>query len=299
MDIQYSNIRWNTTSSHTVLMHMRILSIDVGIKNLAICAITVADGKLTAIDDWEVINLCAGQPTCGYATRKGLCGKNAVFSKDGSLYCKPHAAKTEFTMPKDVPTCAALRRRDMADLGALAETYHVTDKNLTSKTKLATAIRAAMLEVALAPVAARNANTIELPELAKILYKELDATLELTLVDEVIIENQISPVAGRMKCLQSMLTQYFAMRCAATVKFVSAANKLRFFPGPKKTYAERKKLSVAITESFLAKTSSPHADMFANHAKKDDLADALLQGFAYLVDSNHLDNIFLSADYLK
>ena len=280
-------------------MPMRILSIDVGIKNLAICAITVADGNLTAIDDWKVINLCAGQPTCGYATRKGLCGKNAVFSKDGVLYCKPHAAKTEFIMPKAVPTCTALKKRDRADLDDLAATYNVADKDTLSKHKLASAIRAAMLESALTPMAARNANTIELPELARILCQALDTTLDLTLVDEVIIENQISPIAGRMKCLQSMLTQYFAMRCTARVRFVSAANKLRLFAGPKKTYTERKKLSVAITESLLDKTSSPHMDMFTTHTKKDDLADALLQGFAYLVDSDHLHNIFLNADYLK
>ena len=37
---------------------MKILSIDVGIKNLAICLLEVTDSKLYKINNWEVINLC-------------------------------------------------------------------------------------------------------------------------------------------------------------------------------------------------------------------------------------------------
>ena len=278
---------------------MHILSIDVGIKNLALCTIIVADREVTTVQDWQVINLCTNQPICDYATRKGLCGKNAGFSKDGVLYCKPHAAKTEFIMPKAVPTCAALKKRDKTDLDELATKYDISDRDILTKHKLANAIRTAMLSTALVPVAARNANTIELPELASILYKALDAAIDLTIIDIIIIENQISPIANRMKCLQSMLAQYFAMRCEARVRFISAANKLRLFQGSKKTYTERKKLSIVMTERFLNAASSPHIDMFNAHAKKDDLADALLQGLSYLIDSDYLDNIFLSADYLK
>lgn len=156
-----------------------------------------------------------------------------------------------------------------------------------------------VLSTAMVAIPSRNANTIELPELARILQNRLDDALNLEGLDEVIIENQISPVANRMKCLQSMLTQYFTMRDVPLIKFVSAANKLRFSQGPKATYAERKKLGIAVTRVFLQNTSSSYQKEFEAHTKKDDLADALLQGLAYLVSGGHMDNNILNADYLK
>jgi hypothetical protein len=80
---------------------------------------------------------------------------------------------------------------------------------------------------------------------------------------------------------------------------VSAANKLRFSHGPKATYAERKKLGVAAASAYLQHTSSQYKELFEGHAKKDDLADALLQGMSYLISTGHMENIILNADYLK
>ena len=181
----------------------------------------------------------------------------------------------------------------------MANELEIKDCGSLSKAKLASTVREKILSTAMIAIPPRNANTIELPELARILQNRLDDALTLEGLDEVIIENQISPVANRMKCLQSMLTQYFTMRGVPSIKFVSAANKLRFSHGPKATYAERKKLGVAVTRAFLQNTASSHQEAFEAHTKKDDLADALLQGLAYLVGAGHIDNIILNADYLK
>lgn len=252
---------------------MIILSIDVGIKNLAICEI---DAEQKKILNWQVINLCKDQELCNFITKKKVsCGKPAVYAKCNSLYCNAHAKKSTHIIPRDIPTCAMIKKLDEKALTQLTEKWNIT----SNKPKQ---IREIMQGNALVPIKPLNANTIELSELAHILCDELDNTLDLTHIDEVIIENQISPIANRMKCLQSMLTQYFAMRNIKTIKFISAANKLKLFEGAKKTYAERKKLGIEVTNNFLKDTNSPYIDMFNNSTKKDDLADAFLQGLAYL-----------------
>ena len=46
-------------------------------------------------------------------------------------------------------------------------------------------------------------------------------------IDKIVIENQISPIAGRMKALQAMITQYF-IDCGITdIHYISSANKLK------------------------------------------------------------------------
>jgi hypothetical protein len=213
------------------------------------------------------------------------------------MYCLAHAVKTKHQLPKDVPSCAQLKKYEREQLDITASQLAIIDYKQISKAKLASNIRKKMLDGALETLPMRNANTIDLPELAGILQHKLDASLDLQRIDEVIIENQISPIAGRMKCLQAMLTQYFTMREVPSIKFVSSANKLRFTVGKKDTYSNRKKTAVEITRRYLKNTSSSYQEMFQSHAKKDDLADALLQALAYLdnIGRLHINN----ADYLK
>ena len=49
---------------------MKILSIDVGIKNLAYCIINL-DGSNINILDWNTISLCENEMICNYVTKKG------------------------------------------------------------------------------------------------------------------------------------------------------------------------------------------------------------------------------------
>ncbi len=57
----------------------------------------------------------------------------------------------------------------------------------------------------------------------------------------VLIENQISTLASRMKTVQGMLAQYFIMRYEGIrVEFISSANKLKMFSKEKKEKEEEK-----------------------------------------------------------
>ena len=118
-------------------------------------------------------------------------------------------------------------------------------------------------------------------------------------IDMMIIENQISTLASRMKTLQGMITQYFIMKEVPQIEFISASCKLKLFTDSAttqedidgdelivdaSTYADRKKSGIAVCRSLgeiSRKHNSDYAKwmtVFETHKKKDDLADCFLQG---------------------
>ena len=102
-------------------------------------------------------------------------------------------------------------------------------------------------------------------------------------IDVVLIENQIGPLASKMKAVQGLVVQYWLMR-GAKVECISACNKLKLFHVGKTTYAQRKKLSIHYT-TLLLEQNNLHTQ-FHHHKKKDDLADTFLQGVWYLQNIN-------------
>jgi len=121
-------------------------------------------------------------------------------------------------------------------------------------------------------------------------------------IDYVIIENQISPIATRMKTIQGMIVQYFIMSSMKVthIEFISAANKLKDCSTKETTehnnnkaqgvtngklnYSDRKKLGIAkclgiVTSDF---RFNEHIDYFNQHKKKDDLSDSFLQGLWFI-----------------
>jgi len=116
--------------------------------------------------------------------------------------------------------------------------------------------------------------------------------LEKYKIDIVIIENQISTIASRMKTLQGMIAQYFIMRETPRIEFISAANKLKMFMTKKKTtYTERKVESVEVTKELLEGLPQfkNYKGCLDKNKKKDDLADCFLQGIYYLTLKNMIN----------
>ena len=145
------------------------------------------------------------------------------------------------------------------------------------------------------------AHDLDLITYGRNLMKHLDvilysSTTDTPSIDMMIIENQISTLASRMKTLQGMITQYFIMKNIPQIEFISASCKLKLFTESThhadadellvdaSTYADRKKSGIAVCRSLgeiSRKRSSDYAKwmpLFENHKKKDDLADCFLQG---------------------
>jgi hypothetical protein len=77
---------------------MKILSIDVGIKNLAYCLFEkTEDSNHFTITKWDTINLSEQQTFKCCLIEKGLnCDKPAKFKKGNECFCLKHAKKHEF-----------------------------------------------------------------------------------------------------------------------------------------------------------------------------------------------------------
>ena len=139
------------------------------------------------------------------------------------------------------------------------------------------------------------AHDLDLITYGRNMMKHLDAILFTAApapIDMMIIENQISTLASRMKTLQGMITQYFIMKHIPQIEFISASCKLKLFTDASSedggvdasTYADRKKSGIIVCRSLgeiSRKQNSNYAKwmpVFENHKKKDDLADCFLQG---------------------
>ena len=135
-----------------------------------------------------------------------------------------------------------------------------------------------------------NTNTLNMIDCGKLLKKHLDKYFNNKEIDKIIIENQIGPLALRMKMMQGMITQHFMENDNSNIEFINASNKLKEFIKNKKTsYNERKKMSIEITKKYIEehKLMNKWDEIFVKHKKKDDLADSFLQALWYVKNAIH------------
>ena len=206
--------------------------------------------------------------------KKGICNKKASYTHGGKYYCGTHAKTAKLPLAPDVyykiikakkPTKKALAELsihlnidgDADELCATCSFSHIT--KITGTTA---------------------AGDMDLVNIGIALKNRLPTELPLEVITSVAIENQIGPIANRMKCVQGMLTQFFIDRGIENIVYVSSSNKLKAYDVPKKTYKERKASGIEVTRNLISKTdkASDLLQDFNTHKKKDDLADAYLQG---------------------
>ena len=268
-------------------MSLNILSIDVGMKNLAICLFTITDNIEYKIKCWDVLNLCEEQNfVCGENNKKCQpCNKNAKFFKNDKYYCKIHAKKKEYKVPPQELNPNKFKKLKVIKLKELVKKYEIEFEKKIKKDELIEKLETFVDENYFDHISKKKTKDFNLVQYGRNLKKQMEKIFKDIQIDGVIVENQIGPLAMRMKTLQGMIMQHFIEKNVPLVEEVSASNKLKEFLGNKKTtYAERKKASVEITRKLITDNNLllEWLEIFNKHKKKDDLADSFLQGHWYL-----------------
>lgn len=305
----------------------RIMSIDVGMKNLAICVLELS-GTQIVLYDWTVLDLV---PSVQCET----CTRPAQFHKKGHVVCRLHTKtclidNRTHIVPTKQTDISILSKNSKASLVELIETTYaptlfdsVTFQDIKKykKHELLAYIQS-RLPPMFERISVTKTSQVSFVEYGNALVHQLDPILSIHSIDAVLIENQISPLANRMKTLQGMLTQYFVMRNIPRIHYISSANKLKVQEWTTlekntsrntgtKEYANRKKAGILLTQHLLCHPvlytekvfekiedtentndtnqkgiiyiDMKRGDHFVSHKKQDDLADAFLQGVWWLV----------------
>lgn len=255
-----------------------IVSIDVGIKNLSFCILSRDDASKIQIHKWDTIDLSkeGTDHICNHTTKKGTCGKKASHTFGNNMYyCGTHIKKCETPCASE-DYYKAKKKINKTLIDRLCKTYTHQNKET---------ILHYIFETHLTKIPKpASAKGMDIVDIGKAISKKLSVVINNLHIRTVLIENQIGPIANRMKCIQGMLAQFFIERGIYDISFISSSNKLKFYDVPKKTYTERKQSSIEITRKMLHDNNhlSDWEDCFNNHKKKDDLADSMLQGIWFI-----------------
>lgn len=276
-----------------------ILSFDVGIIHLAYCLFTKENNNWKIID-WNNIDLSNREFT------KCYCGLKASYTHNNNYYCKVHSKKCEnlklfeeIFILNNLNKCNYLikneccGRKSVYDLsGNFYCTTHskIVYKKLQSQYKIK-------------PYKSKSVSQLDFDDTRLKLFEILEEKNNLLKADIVLIENQPSFKNPTMKSISTGLYDYFMIRGIIDkertlsnikkVKFMSPSNKLKLIDSGEskqiivlkntneaKAYKLTKDLSIKYTKELINHLSEWKI-FFDNQKKKDDLADAFLQGCYY------------------
>ena len=272
---------------------MKILSIDVGIKNLAYCLFDTNEHKYI-ISDWNVTDLCENDShKCLELNKKNIiCNNTARYFKHDKYYCKIHAKNGGLKIPTNEFKYKMLNKKRLSDLKLFINEHDISCNTIATKKDLLENTIEEISKNYLDLITEKKVEEFSLINLGKILEKRMTELFDKHTINTVIIENQISPIATKMKTIQGMITQSCIIKGVDDIEFISAANKLKYFVEKgKTTYNERKKSGIEITNKLLQENNNVEEwiHTFETSKKKDDLADSFLQGIWYLINHNFVN----------
>jgi len=291
---------------------VRICSWDVGIKNLAYCIIK-KEGEKYTIEDWDLINLIEEKEKlkCCGCMKNSLCKKNAhmttTINDNVYSYCKRHSNQfyEDHKLNEDrlvykvdeKHSCSKIVNDNICDKVAY---YKTQDDTYLCANHRKAYINNIKRDYTLKNIPKNKCSGYNMFELSDKLFNILDKKT-LLYVDEVLIENQPTLKNPTMKTISTFLYSYFMIRGIidkdnmgskiSNVRFISPSNKLKVNQDKtievlgrteeNKKYKLTKQLSIEYAK-ILLKDELEWLNHLEKYSKKDDLCDALLQGYHYL-----------------
>ena len=213
---------------------MKILSWDVGIKNLAYCYLEKnQEQDDIKILDWGSIDLLQTMRykcTCIITKTKKICNKNATYYLDQGYYCGTHKSQYKPVIDEKYDESININ---------LCQFKHPVTDNICNKrtnisksgvnlcrTHLRKVIQDEKNRLALKPVKKLNSLRTDPQQLALLMFNKLDG-LNILDIDTVYIENQPALKNPVMKTVATFLFSYYVFKKIKLVKFISATNKLK------------------------------------------------------------------------
>jgi hypothetical protein len=326
----------------------RLISFDIGIRNLAYCVFSIDTSN--PIIAWDVLDISTkvlekqekteiqeknSIITCSCVLSKKSCKKKEKEEESckkkakyqtGSkeYYCEKHAKeaqeKKHYYLPNKEFQTAFLKKQKVDFLVEFERKYGFTvpvleerkEKKEDRLERIMKWVQEKVFIFLVDPDKKKEKKTeIGLVEIGRNMANHLMAIPDtIQEIDTVLIENQISPIANKMKTIQGMLAQIYILHGVENIEFVSSSNKLRGFSSPilseekdaegtKKeekdvegtktkatnpNYKQHKKDGIAFCKQLLeTRGETEWKTFFETYPKKqDDLADAFLQGIWFL-----------------
>lgn len=298
---------------------MKVLSFDVGIKNMGYCCLLI-DASNIHITDWGIMDLLNTNSithTCN-ATLKSknktdkICNKKAKYKKDDSFFCEKHAKSSKYILPSKNTKVPFLKKQKVDSLISICKSHLIYFAEKTKKHEILNKIVEFYQKSCLEELNNQKklASEIDLIDVGRNM-KQCLLNKSFSNITHAVIENQLSPIANRMKTIQGMLAQYFIMVDEnIDIQFISSSNKLKQFETTQNKLKTKNDKNEIITPNY--KENKKDSVYFCNKiienniqlqkwrdtllvSKKDDLADCFLQGLWYF----KLHNIISYAEDLK
>jgi len=251
---------------------MKLISFDIGMKNLAFAVIEVVNNTKNIIH-WDVINLIKEPPHCYINSCKKDVIKSCLYSGKYVFMCENHLNFYDILKSVSIKHC----NNGIDKLSELSNVKHI------------------------------NCVNINIDDLRMSLIKHLDYVILPLIfkenIEKVVLESQPVFRNPRMKAIADSIYMWFLIRCkndariVKTINYVSASNKLKKYAEElasanesERYNATKNKAILVVAEYLKQKNDTKWLTHYNKFRKQDDLADCLLQGFYYL------DNIKEIAD---
>ena len=302
----------------------KILSFDVGIIHLAYCYFTKKEytENNKKVYKWEILDWSIIDLTDRDEIKCSVCGKEGKLQQNlGNIkyYCKTHAKQVNSTplpyenlyQPLDkkvingccYPVCDSICNKNC--------TIKDNSKNTFCGTHAKKMYNNMVLDMKMKAIKKTTVASLDFDDSRLKLIKILDNKKHLLEADVVVIENQPSFKNPRMKSISGILYDFYMIRGMVDkeitksnikkVKFMSPSNKIKLASDGEtqqiiklkatdkttdesKAYKLTKSLAVKYAQDLLQHLPD-WLKHFNSYKKKDDLADAFLQG-AYYFEMN-------------